>query len=93
MNPTSSHFCGVPHTKLGWWSVGLGGLFTLLFISVLNEWIRFSGFLIMVMGVSAGILTLIALIWKKERSWMIWFVLLPGLFAILFSLGEILVPH
>jgi hypothetical protein len=47
----------------------------------------------MVLGVSAGILTLIALIWKKERSWMIWFVLLPGLFAILFSLGEILVPH
>jgi hypothetical protein len=73
--------------------VGLTLLFTLLFVSVINEWIHFSGFLIMVLGITGGILTLIALIWKHERSWVVWLALLPGLFAILFSLGEILYPH
>ena len=44
-------------------------------------------------GVGAGICALIAVIWKKERSWMVLAPLLPGLFAIFFILGEFLVPH
>lgn len=47
----------------------------------------------MTLGVTAGIVTLIALIWKRERSWLVWLMLLPGLFAIVFALGEILHPH
>ena len=93
MNTVSNRFWGMPRTGLGWWSVGLTLLFTGLFVSVTNDLIHFSGFLTMTLGVIAGIVTLIALIWKRERSWLIWFMLLPGLFAILFALGEILVPH
>lgn len=93
MNTASNHFFGTPRTNLGWWSVGLGALFTVLFISVANGFMHFSGFLTMTLGVVAGILTLGALIWKGERSWLVWLMLLPGLFAILFALGEIFFPH
>jgi hypothetical protein len=47
----------------------------------------------MALGVIAGILDLLAILWKRERSWLIWVMLLPGLFAILFAAGEILYPH
>ena len=93
MNTKSSHFFGVPHTKVGWSAVGLGVIFILLFYSVANDLIHFSGLLTMVLGVIAGILTLSALIWKAERSWLVWLMLLPGLFAILFVLGEFFSPH
>lgn len=93
MNTKSSHFLGIPHTALGWWAVGSAVLFVILFYSVANDIIHFSGMLTMVLGVIAGILTLSALILKRERSWLLWLMLLPGLFAILFALGEILSPH
>jgi hypothetical protein len=93
MDPATNRFLGLPRTRLGWWSVGLTLLFTFLFISTLNEWIRFSGMLTMVLGVTGGILILIAIVKNCERSWLIWLMLLPGLFAMLFSLGEILYPH
>lgn len=93
MVTVATRFLGMPRTRLGWWAVGLTLLFTLLFVSVINEWLRFSGMLTMVLGVTAGFLTLLSLIWKHERSWLVWLMLIPGLFAILFSLGEILYPH
>lgn len=93
MNTGTNRFLGMPNTRLGKWSVGLSLLFTVLFVSVVNELIRFPGMLLMIMGVVAGILTLTSLIWKHERSWLVWLMLLPGLFAIAFSLGEILYPH
>jgi hypothetical protein len=83
---TSSHFHELPHTKLGWWAVGLSFLFAALFLLVSNDLLRFSGFLTMTIGVAA-------VIWKREHSWLVWLMLLPGLFAVLFALGEILVPH
>jgi hypothetical protein len=93
MKSISSTFLEIPHSRLGWWSVGLTILFVMLFVSVTNDLLHFSGFLTMTLGVIAGIVTLFALIWKRERSWLVWLMLLPGLFAIAFSLGEILVPH
>jgi hypothetical protein len=93
VSTTSNHFLGVPHTRLGWWSVGLGTLFTVLFLLIINDVIRFSGFLTMTLGVIAGITAILALVWKRERSWLLWVMLIPGLFAILFALGEVLVPH
>ena len=51
------------------------------------------GIIMMLCGVGAGICALIAVIWKKERSWMVLITLLPGLFAIFFILGEFLIPH
>ncbi len=93
MKTASSHFVDLPHGKLAWWSVGLGILFIALFVSVVTGILRFSGFLTMGLGVIAGILTLLALTWKGERSWLVWLMLLPGLFASAFSLEEILFPH
>ncbi len=48
---------------------------------------------IMVVGVQGFIAVILAILWKRERSWLVWLALLPGVFAILFSLGEILGPH
>ena len=93
MKTTTSHFMGMPGTRLGWWAVGLSILFVVLFVAVTNDFVQFSGFLTITLGVVAGILTLVAVIWKGERSWLTWLMLIPGLFAILFALGEILVPH
>ena len=83
----------MPHTRLGWLAVGLSALFAVLFITVSTRIIQFSGLLTMALGVVAGILTLAAVIWKRERSWLVWLMLLPGLFAIVFTSGEILFPH
>lgn len=51
------------------------------------------GILMMLCGVAAGVCALAAVIWKRERSWMVLLPLVPGLFAIFFILGEFLVPH
>ena len=93
MKKSPSSFFESPHTVLGWLSVGLTVLFTALFVSVTNDFLKFSGLLTITFGVIAGVLSLITLIWKHERSWLVWLMLLPGMFAILFALGEILVPH
>lgn len=92
---TNQHgnFLRMPQTRLGWWAVGLSVLFAVLFISVSTGFLPFSGLLTMVLGVVAGILTLVAIIWRRERSWLLWLMLLPGLFAIIFASGEILFPH
>ena len=86
-------FLGLPQTRLGWWAVGLSALFTVLFVGVASGFVPFSGLLTMIIGVVAGILVVGAIIWRRERSWLIWLMLLPGLFAILFAGGEILFPH
>ncbi len=93
MKTVSSHFLETPHTQVGWWAVGLSLLFVVLFMLVSNDLLIFSGFLTITFGVIGGVITLFALIWKHEHSWLLWLMLLPGLFAIIFALGEILFPH
>jgi len=88
-----SKFLGLPLTKVGWWAVGLSLLFVLLFILVTTTPFHLPGMLIMGLGIIAAILVLLAITWKRERSWLVWLVLIPGVFAILFSAGEILSPH
>ncbi len=93
MRTTSGHFLGKPNTKLGWWAVGLSILFVLMFASTTTSFFHFPGRFVIGFGFIAGIITLISLLWKGERSWLVWLMLLPGLFAIIFALGEILFPH
>ena len=92
---TNQHgnFLGMPHTRLGRWAVGLAALFVVILISISTGFLHFSGLLTFALGVVAGILTLVAIIWKRERSWLVWLMLLPGLFAIVFASAEILFPH
>jgi hypothetical protein len=95
-----------PHTKLGQWSVGLAAVFvglflvnSFVFMSTSSDapWrhvlLPFYGLLMLLCGLAAGILGLIAVIRKNERSWLVWLTLLPGLLVLFLLLGEILFPH
>jgi hypothetical protein len=53
----------------------------------------FFGFFMLLCGLSASIVGMIALIRNHERSWMVWLAILPGAFVLFLLLGEFLVPH
>jgi hypothetical protein len=95
-----------PSTQLGWWSVGLAAAFEILMIINSTVFMRlpedvtwrvtvlpFYGIFMMLCGLAAGIVGLIAVIRQHERSWLVWLTLLVGLNALVFVLGEFLVPH
>ena len=108
-NQKSSSFWQRPSTRLGWWAVGLGGVFVLMFIinTALfmpayqglpsTRWIEillpFYGIFMALCALAAGIVGLIAVIRKHERSWLAWLTILPGAFVLFLLLGELLVPH
>src|SRR3972149_5439948 len=106
MKAISSHFTEKPHTKLGRWAVGLGILFVVLFL--INSFVfmptssdapwrqvilPFYGIFMLLCGLAAGVVGLIAVIRQHERSWLVWLTLLPGLLVLFLVLGEFLVPH
>jgi len=95
-----------PSTRLGWWSVGLAAAFVVMWIinstvfmpsTVIIPWrqavLPFYGIFMMLCGLAAGIVGLIAVTRQHERAWLVWLALLPGLFVLFFLLGEFLVPH
>jgi hypothetical protein len=100
-------FLGLPRTKLGWWSVGLAAAFVVMFIVNVAVFGPSSGgdtawrnvllpvFAIgmLTIGVAAGVVALVAVIQKRERSWLVFLPLLPAAFVIFFLLGEFLTPH
>jgi len=53
----------------------------------------FYGVLMMLCGLAAGVIGLIAVIGRQERSWLVWLAILSGASVLLFVLGEFLVPH
>jgi len=99
-------FLSTPSTKLGRWSVGLAATFATLniinatvFMPSIVEvpWrqtvLPFYGIAMMACGLAAGIVGLIAVIRRRERSWLVWLSLLNGLMVVAFVLGEFLAPH
>jgi hypothetical protein len=90
-----------PSTRLGWYSVGLAAAFVVLFIinaavllpapGVVPWREAMLGIGLLGCGIGSGAVALIALIRRRERSWLVWLALLPGLF-VLFMIGEFLVP-
>ena len=95
-----------PRTQLGWWSVGLAVAFEILMIINSTIFMRlpedvtwrvtvlpFFGIFMMLCGLAAGIVSLIVVTRQHERSWLVWLTLLVGLNALVFVLGEFLVPH
>jgi hypothetical protein len=94
-----------PSTRLGWWSVALAATFLALFtinsavFMQLSEapWqpmvLPFYGIAMLLCGLAAGIVGLIAVIRQRERSWLVWLTILPGLLVLFLVLGEFLVPH
>lgn len=95
-----------PSTRLGWWSFGLAAAFEILLIINSTIFIRlpenitwrvtvlpFYGIFMMLCGLAAGIVGLIAVIRLYELSWLVWLTILIGLNALVFVLGEFLFPH
>lgn len=102
---TSSSLWRRPGTRLGWWAVRLAAAFVVLFIinsavfmSLQEGWwtqslLPFYGIFMILCGLAAGVIGLIAVIRKHERSWLVWLTILPGAFVLFLLLGELLVPH
>jgi hypothetical protein len=91
MKTMSNHFFRIPHTKLGWWAVGLAvaSIVLILAWSILpgGAWLGF------LCGLAGGILALVAIIRQQERSWLVFLSILPMLNVITFIAAELLIPH
>lgn len=106
---TGDGLSSLPRTKLGKATIWLAAFFvvgfgvnTVVFMPIsmaypdaswriwfLPAW----GITLMASGVAAAITAVLAIVKGKERSWVVWAALAPGIFAILFLLGEFLIPH
>lgn len=106
MKTKSSHFFGMPGTKLGRWAMWLGIAFVVLFLvnafvfmppTFNPSWgptiLPFYGIFMLLCGLAAGIVGPIAVIRQRERSWLVWLTILPGLFVLFLLIGEFLFPH
>jgi hypothetical protein len=104
--PLQRHVFGWPSTRPGWWAVRLAVTFMVLWIisstlllrsTGLAPWwqivLPFYGIFMMLCGLAGGIVGLLAVIRRHERSWLVWLAILVGLFVIVFILAEILIPH
>jgi len=103
--PLRQRFFGRPSTRLGRWSVGLAVMYIILYIiSAAVFWrmpgdvpwrplLIIYGIAMLLCGLAAGIVGLIAVIRRHERSWLVWLTILPGLLVLFLILGEFLVPH
>lgn len=102
----SSTFWRLPGTKLGWWAVGLMAAFGIMFIINSGVFMQISapewmnrtllpayGILMTLCGLASGVTAMIALIRKRERSWLVWLALQPGAMMVFLLLGEFLIPH
>ncbi len=106
MKTTASHFLESPHTRIGRWAAGLGVAFIILFLlngAVFMQptfnppWAHtvmpFYGLLMLLCGLGAGASSLIAVINRHERSWVLWLMILPGVLMLFLIVGEFIYPH
>lgn len=95
-----------PRTRLGTWAVWLMAAFVVMFL--INSFVfmptssdaawrqvilPFYGIFMLLCGLAAGIVGLVAVIRQRERSWLVWLTILPLLWVLFMVLGEFLVPH
>ena|SRR3990172_1032750 len=105
-SPLRKRILAPPSSRLGRWSATLLAIFVLLFM--INSFVfmpardeapwrqsllPFYGIAMLLWGLAAGVLALIALIRRHERSWLVWLALLPGVLVLFLVFGEFLVPH
>jgi uncharacterized protein involved in cysteine biosynthesis len=105
-NPSISPFLKRPGTRAGWLAFGLAITFEVM--NIINSFVfmrltenvpwrqtvlPFYGIFMMLCGLAAGIVGLIEILRSHERSWLVWLSILVGVFALLFVLGEFLMPH
>lgn len=105
-SPLRQRFFSRPTTRLGWRAVGLGAAFVVLFLfnalvlmRVQSEaiWLRaimiLYGWTMLACGLGCGLYSLIAILRRGERSWMVWLPLLAGAWVVVMLVGELLLPH
>jgi len=103
---SSSSILQLPSTKPGWWAVGLavayagmGIINTFVFMRLPEDvsWrqtiLPYYGILMMLCGVSAGVVALIAVIRNRERSWLVWLTIVQWVFTLALLVGEFLIAH
>jgi hypothetical protein len=66
------------NTAEAWWS---------------QTFLPFYGIFMMVCGLAAGIIGLVAVVRMHEHSWLVWLTILLGVFVLFFILAEFLIPH
>ena len=91
INQSRSSIWQRPGTRLGWWAVGFAAASIILNFS----WSFLPGGAILgfVCGLVGGVLAIIAVSRKQERSWLVFLSILPLVWVLLFFLGEFLIPH
>jgi len=104
----SGSFFGKPVTSTGWWSLWLtvGFLLLLAVFYVLvwsgqrggetffsNLWLTIPMLLAAISAIAGGILALVGIGWKKERSAFVFIALFVGVFVTWFALMETAFPH
>jgi hypothetical protein len=105
-NLSKSTFFRRPSTRLGWWAAGLlfvygvGFLFNsavLMRLGEVDPWLRtlliIYAISMLLCGLAAGILGVIAVIRQHERCGWVWLAILTGAFVLSALLGEFLIPH
>lgn len=106
MEKPSGTFMNLPSTSIGWWALGLGIGYVVLFsintfvfipLQMSVPWqlamLPFYVIFMLICGLAASVLGLIAILARKERSVFVWLTLLPGAFVLFLLLGEFLIPH
>lgn len=87
-----------PGTRPGWWAVWLMVAYAVMYIITMAVIaLRLSlppiyGIVMLLCGLSASVVALIAVFKHHERSWLVWLALLPGVFVLFLLVGEFLVP-
>lgn len=102
MKTISSRFFGIPHSKLGWWSVWLEVVFVVMFIvdvavlSLVTDetfWrgsiLPFYAITMLLCGLAGGVMGLVTVIRQHERSSLVWLAIFTGLFVLLLVLNEL----
>ena len=87
---TRHGFFGAPESWVGWTSVGL---LLLAAVSIFNR--RFTGGFrgVFAVFIAAGAVALVGVLWKKERSVLVWIPLVIGVLATVWTGAELLFPH
>jgi hypothetical protein len=106
MGKEKSPFWRLPGSRLSWWAVGLGLgylVFNIVNMTIIalrsalpetNRVVMINfGFVMLLLGLAAGVTALIAILQKHERSWAVWLALLPGVFTLFLIVGEFAFPH
>lgn len=103
---SSSSILQLPSTRSGWWAVGLavtyagmGIINSTVFMRLPEDvsWrqtiLPFYGILMMLCGLSAGVVALFAVIRNRERSWLVWLTIVQWVFTLALVIGEFLIAH